>query len=139
VWQHARDTSVLDDLSALGRLESVARSIVASFEPYDLVLTPALAQRPVPIGEIHGCGSEPWEQYRRSGFFTPYTAIINITGQPAAAVPLYHGEDGLPTAIQLVGRPAREDVLLSLIGQLEAALPWADRRPEVRPPASATP
>jgi amidase len=138
LWKHARSTSVLDYLSALGRLESVARSIVSSFEPYDVVITPALAQRPVPIGEIHGCGSEPWTQYRRSGFFTPYTAIINITGQPAVALPLYHGEDGMPTAIQLVGRPAREDALLSVMAQLESALPWADRRPDVRPRTSAS-
>jgi amidase len=139
LWQHARDTSVLGYLTALGRLESVARSVVTAFEPYDVVVTPALAQRPVPIGEIHGCGSDPWVQYRRSGFFTPYTAIINITGQPAAAVPLYHGDDGLPSAIQVVGRPAREDVLLTLMAQLEAAIPWAERRPDVRPPASAAP
>jgi amidase len=131
LWQHARGTSVLSYLSALGRLESIARSIVTSFERYDAVLTPALAQRPVPIGEIHGCGSEPWTEYRRSGFFTPYTAIVNITGQPAAAVPLYQGHDGLPTAIQLIGRPAREEVLLSLMAQLEAAVPWASRRPEL--------
>jgi amidase len=131
LWQHARSTSVLDYLSALGRLESIARSIVVSFERYDAVLTPALAQRPVPIGEIHGCGSQPWAQYRRSGFFTPYTAIINITGQPAVALPLYHGEDGLPTAVQLIGGPEREDVLLSLMAQLEAACPWSDRRPEL--------
>jgi len=132
LWEHARSTSVLDYLSALGRLESIARSIVAAFEPYDVVVTPALAQRPVPIGEIRGCGSEPWSQYRRSGFFTPYTAIINVTGLPAAAIPLYHGDDGLPTAIQLIGRPAREEALLSLMSQLEAALPWAERQPDVR-------
>jgi amidase len=137
LWRHAESTGVLAYLSALGRLESVSRSIVTSFEPYDAVLTPALAQRPVPIGEIHGCGSEPWIQYRRSGYFTPYTAIINITGQPAVALPLYHGDDGLPTAVQLIGRPAREDVLLSLMAQLEAALPWAERRPDVRPRTSA--
>jgi amidase len=93
------------------------------------VLTPALAQRPLRIGEIHGCGTEPWVQYRRSGFFTPYTAIINITGQPAVSVPLYQGADGLPTAIQLIGRPAGEEALLSLTAQLETALPWAERRP----------
>jgi amidase len=137
LWEHARGTSVLDYLSALGRLEAVARSVVSAFDPYDLVVTPALAQRPVPIGEIHGCGSEPWAQYRRSGFFTPYTAIINITGQPAAAVPLYHGDDGLPTAVQLIGRPAREEMLLSVTAQLEAALPWAGRRPDVRHRTSA--
>ena len=60
---------------------------------------------------------------------TPFTAIVNVTGQPAIALPLYHGEDGLPTAVQLIGPPAREEVLLSLAAQLEEALPWADRVP----------
>jgi amidase len=44
-------------------------------------------------------------------------------------LPLYHGDDGLPTAVQLIGRPAREEVLLMLASQLERARPWADRRP----------
>ena len=83
---------------------------------------------PVPIGEIHGRGPEPWEHYRRSGQFTPYTAIVNVTGLPAISLPLYHGEDGLPTGVQLIGRPLREDVLLALARQLEQALPWAERR-----------
>jgi amidase len=137
IWEHAQATSVLSYMSALERLESVSRSIVKFADSYDALLTPALAQRPIPIGEIHGCGADPWVQYRRSGFFTPYTAIINITGQPAVSLPLYHGNDGLPTAIQLVGRPAREDVLLALMAQLEAALPWAERRPDARSRTSA--
>ena len=96
----------------------------------DALLTPALAQRPVPIGEIHGCGEEPWALYRRSATFTPYTAIVNLTGQPAISLPLYQGADGLPSPIQLIGRPAAEGPLLSLAAQLEAALPWHGRRPE---------
>ena len=54
-----------------------------------------------------------------------------MTGQPAISLPLFHGDDGLPLAIQLVGRPADEATLLSLGAQLEAARPWADRRPEL--------
>ena len=115
----------------MARLESVARAVIAFASDYDALLTPALATRPVPIGEINGLGPEPWARYRRSGYFTPYTAMINITGQPAVSLPLYHGEDGLPTAIQLIGPPAREDILLALAAQLEEALPWADRRPSV--------
>jgi amidase len=68
-------------------------------------------------------------KYRRSATFTPFTAIVNVTGQPAIALPLYHGDDGMPTAVQLIGRPAREEVLLALGNQLEHALPWADRIP----------
>ncbi|MGO9791818.1 MAG: amidase [Solirubrobacteraceae bacterium] len=127
ICERARTQDTLTYLAAQGRLESIAREIVAFLAPYDAVLTPALAQRPVRLGEIHGRGPDPWAHYRRSGQFTPYTAIVNVTGLPAIALPLYHGEDGLPTAIQLIGRPAREDLLLALAGQLEQALPWAGR------------
>jgi amidase len=71
--------------------------------------------------------------YRRSGGFTPYTAILNVTGQPSIALPLFQGPDGLPTAVQLIGPPAREDLLLALATALEQALPWADRRPALNP------
>jgi amidase len=127
MYMHARDQDTLSYLSAQGRLENTGRAIVAAFAPYDAVLTPALAQRPVAIGEINGHGPDPWASYRRSGSFTPFTAIVNVTGLPAIALPLYHGDDGLPTAVQLIGRPAGEDGLLALAAQVEEALPWADR------------
>jgi amidase len=131
MWEHARDQDTISYLTAEGRLESVARKIVAALTPYDAVVTPALAQRPLRIGECHGRGPDEWEHYRRSGHFTPFTAIVNVTGLPAISLPLYHGADGLPTGVQVIGRPAREDLLLSLAGQLEQALPWAERRPEL--------
>jgi len=102
---------------------------VTFFEPYDAVVTPALGGRPVAIGEIDGLGADPMVKYRRSAAFTPFTAIVNVTGQPAIALPLYQGDDGLPTAVQLIGSPAREEVLLALATQLERELPWAERVP----------
>jgi amidase len=129
LWERSRAQDTISYLAAEGRLESVARSLVTFFEPYDAVLTPALGGRPVPIGEIDGLGADPMIKYRKSAAFTPFTAIVNVTGQPAISLPLYHGDDGLPTAVQLIGRPAREDVLLALATQLERALPWADRLP----------
>jgi amidase len=129
LYQHARTQDTMKYLIAENRLESVARSIVQALSEWDVVLTPVLARRPVPIGEINGLGPDPMERFRKSGYFTPFTAIFNVTGQPAIALPLYHGEDGLPTSVQLVGPPAREEVLLSLAVQLEAAVPWADRAP----------
>jgi amidase len=131
LYQHAREQDTIKYLIAENRLESVARSIVEALSEWDVVLTPALARRPVPIGEINGLGPDPMARFRKSGYFTPFTAIFNVTGQPAISLPLYHGEDGLPTAVQLVGPPAREEVLLSLAAQLESALPWADRAPDV--------
>jgi amidase len=131
VWEGIRERSALDYLLARTQLTAISRGIIALWESYDVVLTPALAERPVPIGEIDACSDDPWEDFRRSGRFTPYTAIFNVTGQPAISVPLFHGDDGLPTAVQMAGRPADEATLLSLAAQLEAARPWAGRRPEL--------
>ncbi|HYU16317.1 MAG TPA: amidase [Candidatus Acidoferrum sp.] len=131
MWNGIRERSALDYLLARTQLGAVSRDIIALWETYDVILTPALAERPVAIGEIDACSDDPWEDFRRSGLFTPYTAIYNVSGQPAISVPLFHGDDGLPTAVQLGGRPAGEGTLLSLAAQLEAARPWADRRPEL--------
>jgi amidase len=127
LWERARSQDTITFLTAEGRLQAVARSLVAWLADFDLVLTPALARRPVPIGEINGLDPDPWEKYQRSGHFTPFTAICNVTGQPAIALPLFHGDDGLPLGVQLIARPAREDVLLAAARQLEVALPWAER------------
>jgi amidase len=130
-WEGIRERNALDYLLARTQLTGISRGIIALWERYDVVLTPGLAERPVPIGEIDACSDDPWKEFGRSGRFTPYTAIFNVTGQPAISVPLFHGDDGLPTSIQLAGRPADEATLLSLAAQLEAARPWADRRPEL--------
>ncbi len=134
LYERARAQDSLDYLAAQGRLERVARELVSALAPHDLVLTPALAQRPLPTGTVHGRGPDPYEHYRRSGDFTPYTAVANLTGLPAIALPLYQGDDGLPLAVQLIGRPAREDLLLAVAAQLERALPWTGRRPELPAP-----
>jgi amidase len=131
MWENGHAIDGVAMIMAEGRMKALARSIVASLSCYDLMVTPALAQRPVPIGEIHGGGPDPWDHYRRSGHFTPFTAISNVTGMPAISLPLYHGDDGLPLAVQLIGRPLGEGQLLAVATQLEQALPWAERRPQL--------
>ena len=59
----------------------------------------------------------------------PFTGIWNVTGRPAASVPAGMGFDGLPRAVQLVGRPGEEATLLSLSAQIESERPWAGERP----------
>jgi amidase len=131
MYEGIRERTALDYLLARTQLSAISRGIIALWETYDVIVTPALAQRPVRIGEIDACSDDPWEDFRASGQFTPYTAIFNVTGQPAVSLPLSQGDDGLPTAVQFAGRPADEATLLSLAAQLETARPWADRRPEL--------
>ena len=66
-----------------------------------------------------------------AGRFTPFTPLFNLTGQPAVSVPAGVGADGLPLAVQLVGRVGAEDTLYSLAAQIESAAPWAQRRPAI--------
>ena len=127
VWTLCRQIDSVQAAMAGYRLQAFARAITAWSAPYDALLTPALAQPPMPIGELDPCGPDPLATFERSGHFTPYTAISNVTGSPAISLPLYAYEDGLPLAVQLIGRPAQEGALLALSAQLEAAAPWAGR------------
>jgi amidase len=120
-------TTSVDYARGVAFLQAAARRALALWQEVDVLLTPALALPPVPIGWVTE-PEDPWEQYRRAGSFTPFTPFINVTGQPAAAVP-FDVVEGLPAGIQLVGPPAGDAVLLRLSAQLEAARPWSDRLP----------
>jgi amidase len=128
LWQRSKQIDAVEAAVVTGALQAFARTVTTWAAPYDALLTPALAQPPVAIGALDPCGPDPMGTFERSGHFTPYTAIANILGSPAIALPLYARDDGLPLAVQLIGRPAQEGALLALAAQLEDALPWAGRR-----------
>lgn len=105
--------------------------ILALWEDFDVLVTPGLASSPIPAEAA--AGRSALAAFNTAGRFTPYTAIFNLTGQPAVTLPAGFGQDGLPLSVQLVGRLGAEEVLYSLAGQIEAARPWADRRPAGAP------
>ncbi len=98
---------------------------------FDLLLTPTLAEPPVPLGTFTPPADEPFAGLLRAGPFTPYTPTMNMTGQPAISLPLHRSVDGLPIGVHLVAAYGRDDLLLRLAAQLEAATPWAEHRPPV--------
>jgi amidase len=117
--------------AAIGALNLFARRGIEASADLDVVLTPTLAMLPRPVGWFIGDDGDPAADFDRQKRYTPYTAMYNATGQPAISLPLYQSEEGLPIGIMLIGRPAGEPLLFSLAGQLEAALPWADRKPPI--------
>ncbi|MHB1539124.1 MAG: amidase [Solirubrobacteraceae bacterium] len=123
--------NAVQGLATTTQLQAFARALIAFLQPYDALLTPALAERPLPLGTLDTALPSPLDTFARSGLFTPFTPVLNATGQPAISLPLLEGEDGLPLAVQLVGSPADEATLLALGAQLEAASPWRARRPGV--------
>jgi amidase len=126
----ARSIDAVSYLAGVAQMQALARGIVAFFAGYDLLLTPVLAERPLPIGECNGLDeADPLSALERSGRFTPYTALFNVTGQPAISVPVGFADDGMPLGVQLVAKPLGEDTLLQVAAQMEAARPLERRVP----------
>ena len=125
----ARGLGAADFIGALHGLHREARKIAQFFESHDLWLTPTLAQPPLPIGhfEIESGDIDRWIE--RLAAFIPFTYPFNVSGQPAASVPLYWTADGIPIGCQFVGRYGDEAALFRIAAQLEIARPWFDRRP----------
>ena len=111
----------------LAKRSATTARILALWDEVDVLLTPALAT--TAIAAEGGYGKSAPLAIDKAGRFTPFTAVFNLTGQPAIAIPAGFGSDGLPLSVQLVGRHGAEDTLYSLAGQIEAARPWADKRP----------
>jgi amidase len=106
---------------------AITARLMTLFEDHDVLMTPGTAQPPFRVGELHGRGAL-WT-LNASASRVPFQLPFNVTGQPAACVPAGFDADGLPLAVQLVGRPRDEATLLALAAQIEAERPWADRRP----------
>jgi amidase len=120
-------TSAADLIFAQAYLQVVVRMAWKMLNEYDVVLTPTLAGLPAPVGYFEEV--DPPENFERQKRFTPYTAVYNVTGQPAVSLPLHWTADGLPVGVMLAGRMGDEATLLSLSAQVEAARPWKDRHP----------
>ena len=107
---------------ALRQTEKVSAKANRVFEHCDVLLTPTIAHRPPKVGVITGLGTV--RSSLRSVPAVTYAALWNVAGNPAASVPCGLAPDGLPTAVQLVGRTDDEATLFSLSAQLERARPW---------------
>lgn len=112
---------------ALRETERISRRANRIFERVDVLLTPTTAHRPSPVGVLDGVGT--LRASLRAMPSIAYAALWNVAGNPAASVPAGMAPDGLPTAVQLVGRTDDEATLLSLAAQLERARPWAHQWP----------
>jgi amidase len=128
--RRAHETTGIQVLDALTNLRAYSRRVVRWWADHDVLLTPTLAQPPLEHGALHaGPGEPPMEAIYQGMRFVPFCPPANITGQPAVSLPLHQSAGGLPIGVQLVGAPGGEETLLALAAQIEAAQPWAARRP----------
>jgi amidase len=92
-------------------------------------MTPVMGGTALPVRRWEGRGA----LYTVLGMsrFYPYCIPWNHLGNPAMSIPFGLGADGMPLAIQIIGRPESEPLLVSLAAQIEAERPWADLRPPI--------
>ena len=98
---------------------------------YDVMLTPTMATPPLELGRLSLDRDDLYAQGHDVQRTVAFTSLFNASGNPAASVPLYWNEAGLPVGTQLVAPYADEATLFRLAAQLEAAQPWANRKPPV--------
>jgi amidase len=98
---------------------------------FDVLVTPTLATPPWPLGYLGPNAGSGMEILARMGDVSPFCIPFNGSGQPAISLPLHWNDEGLPIGVQLVAAVGREDLLIRVAAQLEAARPWADRLPAV--------
>ena len=115
--------------AVIARRSATSQRILALWNEIDVLLTPGLARTALPAEGASGHRAPL--AFQEAVSFTPWTPLFNLTGQPAIMIPVGLGADGLPTCVQLVGRIGAEALLYSLAAQIEAAQPWAQRRPSL--------
>lgn len=128
----AQRRSAVELAVAIRTLRDMERTLLREWDRWDVLVTPALAQTPRPLGWWWE-GFDPADpasadqDYERQCRYTPYTSLLNVIGLPAIVVPtaLVRSEVTgavVPMGIQLIGRPGAEPGLLALAEQLTSAL-----------------
>ena len=133
-FEKGRRVSGADYVRATQTAHRLGRRMAAFHADYDVLVTPGLASPPIPLGWLDMMMDDVDEYWRRVFAFSPFTGLFNLTGQPAMMLPIGHRKDGLPIAVQIVGRFGDETTLLRLAAQLEALAPWFDRLPDIARP-----
>jgi aspartyl-tRNA(Asn)/glutamyl-tRNA(Gln) amidotransferase subunit A len=119
----------VDYVSALFQRNAFWQKVRVAFEQYDLLITPALAVPPFPVGQDN---ADPLpNQMPRPLQWTQFTYPFNLTGQPAISVPCGWTKNGLPVGLQVIGRRFEDATVLRAARAWEQLQPWAQRQPQL--------
>ncbi|MGF1629988.1 MAG: amidase [Kiloniellaceae bacterium] len=119
-------------LRALRGVRSIGERLNDFLQRYDLLLTPTMAQPPMRLGALASLGDD-FEGFNRAVQpYVAFTQMFNMSGQPAASLPLHWTVEGLPIGVQIAAPVGEEARIFALASQFEAASPWFDRRPPRR-------
>ncbi len=130
-YELATSTNAIVFSEAVMTLQRASRVVTSQFgRDFDVLVTPTMAVEPPEVGSIWaGADADPGAPLVNATPMAAYTAMFNVTGQPAISLPLHVAESGLPVGVQFAGAPWQEALLIRLAAQIEEAAPWADRWP----------
>lgn len=113
---------------AIGEMRRYAALALEALAPYDVVLTPTLAALPAEVGTLRN-DADPEADFEAQKRFTPWSSAWNVTGMPSMSLPTHWTAEGLPVGVMIAGRPAEDELLISLAAQVEHASDWIGRTP----------
>lgn len=119
---------------AVASLHQISRKMARFFTNYDMLLSPIGSQPSMPWGHFQKNPPDfTMETLRNQDYssYALYEPFANMTGQPAACIPLFWSRDNLPIGSQFFARFGEDATLLRLFAQLEEASPWFDKLPEM--------
>ena len=119
-----------DYARAVQTIHATGRALARHLESYDAILSPTMAAPPHRLGLLSLSNPDQAAQTAAILQTVGYTQLANATGHPALSLPLFWYDTGLPIGIQFMGRMNEEGLLFQLAGQIEAARPWFERRPD---------
>lgn len=123
IYDRTKALHATDFAEAMNALQHASQVIGGFFTTHDLLITPTLAAPTPPLGLLDAGNIEAiWEH---AGLYGALTSPFNATGQPAISLPMGHDSTGLPLGVQIVAAFGREDLLIRIAAQLEAAQPWS--------------
>ena len=133
--QYARTVTGTEYVEAVSTVHDVAFRLGSFFRKYDVLLTPVLANPPLPLGTFD-MNRMTFDEYMTKLYVEhmPFTRQFNFSGGPAMSVPMHMMDRRLPIGVQFGADVGREDLLLQLASQIEVAKPWQQLRPSLYAP-----
>lgn len=131
LYKQGLKVSGVDYEMARQRMHQIARSVLQFFKDIDIWISPSLGMPPVALGSFAQNEDHPTKPLEMAGKFSPMTAIFNISGQPAASVPVHWNAEGLPVGVQLVSKFGDEGTIFQLAAQMEKEVNWMQFEPSL--------
>ena len=130
-YQRGQKISAVDHEGTLEDINKYVFILANCFAPYDVILTPTIAQPGIKLGILNPAEGFNIEMFNAGMSLIKYTTMLNLTGQPGISLPVAQTDNGLPIGVQLFGQIGSEEILLKLSKDIEEARPWVDRLPPV--------